>query len=743
MLLVLVLSVFLRLAVASDADLQLILDGVNEIYCNGCVPGVMVVFGNNSFPILSGTDNGQMFPIAAASRYGAGRVITASHDSLLSVRPGLVDSDRFLINSINWACNWTSSDVTGRKAAVLQGYSGATNLNNFLNNYTQYDSQILPFSSLSNLAVLKQFNVLIMQNMWQYTLEDNLIDIIKQYVSEGGSLVTAMTSWIADVNWDFYGNRLTRDAGMIWLSQYAFATSPNGNLNTSTALLVDTHSDLVIQNVLTILTNPEVEFPGSHNQQGGIIKNTIQHLPHDRIGELAALKNAISNLTAIIPSKENPVAWTPYNKFQVDTEFSMWAYVFDPQEVTAHPSSAIFPGAVNSTERVQTVAEISIPYRQFRTGLKIHGEDGPWGKFEKPEPNLQAVEGYSSHWYSTGSYAPPGTLVTVGLSAASNISAFTVRIGCHRDDLSDKTEWVRYPMIVMVKRISGASTTISSPFGGLIYISNVVSDEAIQILNVTVTGGVVSPSFFKGTTSVQEWRDTIRYFGAPWSEFVGERVVLSVPADVARTVEDPFELLVFWDDVINSISDFAGVVRSENYQRFVFDADIGGGYMHSGFPIMALLGSAGNSVNLTILRQNVGDNRGFFHELGHNHQWHEWTFEGGTEVTCNIFSMYVMNQFLGHPMPDTRPHILLPENLRRYITQYISEGINYPNFQRDYDRGLIFYYQLERIFGWAAYKEVFQRYRDLPGVNYQGTMMRSVTPGSLFFQLWCNAIFPN
>ncbi|OXA48028.1 TRPM8 channel-associated factor [Folsomia candida] len=555
MLLVLVLSVFLRLAVASDADLQLILDGVNEIYCNGCVPGVMVVFGNNSFPILSGTDNGQMFPIAAASRYGA-------------------------------------------------GYSGATNLNNFLNNYTQYDSQILPFSSLSNLAVLKQFNVLIMQNMWQYTLEDNLIDIIKQYVSEGGSLVTAMTSWIADVNWDFYGNRLTRDAGMIWLSQYAFATSPNGNLNTSTALLVDTHSDLVIQNVLTILTNPEVEFPGSHNQQGGIIKNTIQHLPHDRIGELAALKNAISNLTAIIPSKENPVAWTPYNKFQVDTEFSMWAYVFDPQEVTAHPSSAIFPGAVNSTERVQTVAEISIPYRQFRTGLKIHGEDGPWGKFEKPEPNLQAVEGYSSHWYSTGSYAPPGTLVTVGLSAASNISAFTVRIGCHRDDLSDKTEWVRYPMIVMVKRISGASTTISSPFGGLIYISNVVSDEAIQILNVTVTGGVVSPSFFKGTTSVQEWRDTIRYFGAPWSEFVGERVVLSVPADVARTVEDPFELLVFWDDVINSISDFAGVVRSENYQRFVFDADIGGGYMHSGFPIMALLGSAGNSVNLTILRQN-------------------------------------------------------------------------------------------------------------------------------------------
>ncbi|XP_035708338.1 TRPM8 channel-associated factor homolog [Folsomia candida] len=205
------------------------------------------------------------------------------------------------------------------------------------------------------------------------------------------------------------------------------------------------------------------------------------------------------------------------------------------------------------------------------------------------------------------------------------------------------------------------------------------------------------------------------YFGAPWSEFVGERVVLSVPADVARTVEDPFELLVFWDDVINSISDFAGVVRSENYQRFVFDADIGGGYMHSGFPIMALLGSAGNSVNLTIMRQNVGDNWGFFHELGHNHQWNEWTFEGGTEVTCNIFSMYVMNQFLGHPMPDTRPHILLPENLRRYITQYISDGINYPNFQRDYDRGLIFYYQLERIFGWAAYKEVFQRYRDLPG----------------------------
>lgn len=31
---------------------------------------------------------------------------------------------------------------------------------------------------------------------------------------------------------------------------------------------------------------------------------------------------------------------------------------------------------------------------------------------------------------------------------------------------------------------------------------------------------------------------------------------------------------------------------------------------------------------------------GLYHEMGHNRQKGEWTFEGCTEVTVNIFSLY-------------------------------------------------------------------------------------------------------
>ena len=53
--------------------------------------------------------------------------------------------------------------------------------------------------------------------------------------------------------------------------------------------------------------------------------------------------------------------------------------------------------------------------------------------------------------------------------------------------------------------------------------------------------------------------------------------------------------------------------------------------------------------NLIDRKALLKGNWGFFHELGHNHQERDWTFDGTVEVTCNWFSLYVFDKLCGIP----------------------------------------------------------------------------------------------
>lgn len=63
--------------------------------------------------------------------------------------------------------------------------------------------------------------------------------------------------------------------------------------------------------------------------------------------------------------------------------------------------------------------------------------------------------------------------------------------------------------------------------------------------------------------------------------------------------------------------------------------------MHAGNPVMA------NDVS-TFEMISVGKDLytevpwGFYHQLGHNHQDEKWTVQETVEVTCNIYSLYLM-----------------------------------------------------------------------------------------------------
>jgi hypothetical protein len=100
-----------------------------------------------------------------------------------------------------------------------------------------------------------------------------------------------------------------------------------------------------------------------------------------------------------------------------------------------------------------------------------------------------------------------------------------------------------------------------------------------------------------------------------------------------------------------------------------------------------------------------------YHELGHNHQHRDWTFGGTGEVTCNIFSLYMM---------ETRSGVvgghkaMAPDAIVRRKAKYVKDGRDFEVWKKDPFLALILYHEIKQAFGWEAYQKVFEEYRTLP-----------------------------
>jgi hypothetical protein len=126
---------------------------------------------------------------------------------------------------------------------------------------------------------------------------------------------------------------------------------------------------------------------------------------------------------------------------------------------------------------------------------------------------------------------------------------------------------------------------------------------------------------------------------------------------------------------------------------------------------MTHLDAAAQGTDLTRMKAGAW---GYFHELGHNHQSGDWTFDGTTEVTCNLFSLYLCQKLCGLP-PGTGHDAMTPAAKARRLGQYLNSDpeSRFDRWKADPFLALIMYDQLRAEFGWAAYKQVFAEYRDL------------------------------
>lgn len=360
------------------------------------------------------------------------------------------------------------------------------------------------------------------------------------------------------------------------------------------------------------------------------------------------------------------------------------------EQVKAHPAAEVFPGPVpENAKRITRNIEINTSAPGWHLGYRR-----------------------SLYWYSTGLYAVPGELITVTVPKDVVEKELYVRIGAHSDRLWRKTSWARAPEICRRFEIKQKETMAANAFGGLLYIE-APYDLKVGQITITIKGAVPAPYYVLGKTNTEKWRKTIRNHPGPWGELAGRKVIFTLPAKVLRTVDEPEELMIFWDGIMDRYAELLGRdPQRRRAERFVPDVQISAGYMHAGYPLMTMLDITTTMVDKQrIISNGHGGVWGLFHEIGHNHQNRDWTFRGTGEVTVNLFSLYIMDKVCD--VPDKGHPSITRQARKRNTERYFTDGCDFEKWKRDPFLALCMYMQLQEAFDWEPFTKVFKEYRTL------------------------------
>jgi hypothetical protein len=645
-------------------------------------PGSLALWGEGLVPLVIGSgDGGVKVPVLAMGTLGKGRFVAAGHGgytNLESVGPG---AQALLTRAGTWLLADRPGTIAGVSAAAAPWAKALARDGKDLKR------EDLTAKGLEGVALLV---------LGTPDLSPAQGDALMEFIERGGGVVVAQTGW----GWQQIKgglpmtqnalNRAFARAGLSWTDAIADETAPNGYALDPAALSAAQRSGLM--NASTALdalvkdTAPtsdkatKLDKRDRAQASAAVINAARTAQPTDTIllPRLATLLKERG--TDIVPRQGKPVRGTDglsrallaYDLSRLENQ--------KPEDVKAHPAATAFPG--------------SVP------------ESAP--RISRSTPIALSTPG----WHSLGLYAAPGEIITITRVGGEGQApkGLAARIGSHTDTLWHKDTWDRVPDIAMrVPLAADGPTRLASPFGGLIYID--VPDGRSGEATFKIEGAVDTPLFVLGKTTPEAWAAS-RAAPGPWAELASGKIIVTVPSALVRDLSDPVAVMTFWNQVADAAADLAKWPRErERAERYVADIQISAGYMHSGYPIMTHLDAAPDMVSVENLRAGTW---GLYHELGHNHQSGDWTFDGTGEVTVNLFSMYILETACEKPMGSG--HGALAQRAK-LIERHAAKGRSFDHWKSDPFLALVMYQQLREAFGWEAYKAVFETYRTLPNAE--------------------------
>ena len=617
------------------ADQSELLSGLDDADWGGW-SSLILPIGKWSFPLGRDTTDST---VVAASHVGRGKMIGLGHESWVA------QNHEFNFRAVEWVC--------GEAANVGLAYGAG---------FDHWEDELRDEGHSVHLSVtpddLSQVDCLLDEFWNGHDDADNLA--IEQFLLGGGGVIMGGHAWYwsysnSDVPHNYPGNKISKTTGLMVSSDWGY-------------------NDIDFE-IPDLIYTP-------HNAIRGIFADRVDGIELTE-EEAAIAYSSISDCTVMVPldflefwtplrELVNSTGWTviPYSTLWSSTGHELGA---DPvadvilrleealtqnlpaDQLPVHPSHTEFPGEVpsNATRISRTVS--------------INGT----------QSGLPSNFGYSgarsSLRMSTGLYAPPGEVITVSVSQDVSELGFWILIGAHTDGLWGKDVIKRHSKIYRYWWIDNTTTEIGNAFGGPIYAAIPAGSEFGEF-DMTISGAVRAPMFVLGETSDFEWIYSERENPAPWTELVSNNFIMTVPSSEIRNLNNPTELMDWWDEALEMEHELYGYLPWPRVERAVFDAQISAGWMHSGYPFMAHDLSVAGVVNSSYMSEN-GD-WGMFHELGHNHQWMPSTLPGTTETGCNFASVYLMEELVGvegHGAVD-------PVQRDSRMRSYFDDGSNIANW---------------------------------------------------------------
>ncbi|XP_062839385.1 TRPM8 channel-associated factor homolog [Anolis carolinensis] len=673
-------------------DLNSLLNGVTQFDMYDKIPSPLLIHGNLAFPVAV-SDSDETF--IGAAYYGRGRVVVASHEGLLNT-----DSmQTFLLNAIRWL-------MAGKGGKVGVG-------SDFYGVHSMLLQAMIPCELTSLQEGLSVYCC--------SAYSDDEMENIHEFVSEGGGLLIGAQAW----SWTY--------------------SHPN-----SSAI---------------------AQFPGNKilNKFGiGIVGKAIDYsneiFPAKQPGDESLNYNFRKMLSHFKEQVENDQPLHP--------PYSLWCKKLAQDSAAFLQIPAAKSSVFSSVHKhmVELVQHCGIPDIDANNPIDSNSDKAvlfylSWDlynavpEFQSLVPSLNqhftkhfpvetqtmwinATNNGKEAWRSTGMYVPPAKTATVVFSSTVLDANLQVQIGCHSDDLSNADQLQRPPVMVRRFQVKNARVEVSSLWGGLLYII-VPENSSLGSISITIEDATAAPYFRHGETSVYAWQNDIRHYASPWAELETENIILTVPSDDARKIDDPENLLTTWAQMMNAITELAAIPPVfPRPERIVTDVQIAAGWMHSGYPVMSNIGAMQSIVDMNTI-QTEGC-WGPIHELGHNQQQSGWEFPPHTtEATCNLWSVYVNETVLN--IPRDKAHSDLQPDLRKQrIEDYLQKGAQLKDFE--VFTALEPYLQLQEAFGWDAYKRIFaeyQRMTNIPSDNkskmnlwaetFSQTVHKNLAP---FFKVW-------
>lgn len=661
---------------------QLIRSGGGEIDFGKSVPGKIELTSPSAFPILQDA-KGNIIAAGGTSVSG-GRVVGYTHGSFLKAGPMFEQKSvaSLVQNSIRWA---------GKGSAPKVGlHPGVAELSDSL---TEAGFEVSVFRPAENGRPEVSVYCLIGHEV----LSDEEIEELSKFLANGKGLVTATTPWAFGEKFApfsiFPANQLTDSFGFQFvpsgvaskdlLAVGSGAASDGAPLETGGALAA---VERLIEN--------RAGFTGSFlTREIERIQSAKSLTGDDLVEFLAGLQRLNEAVGPIIPTLENPIV--PGEDLLVDAIVELETYFNEsafPGMMYAIPAAADYPGEVPyGAERVEHTLMIDGIYRGWLEGRNAAG----W----------QAKE-----MRPTGIYAPPGEVIKVTMPGKLADEGFEVVIGSYNGHLRNRDKWQRYPDWQISREVRGAVTEASSGLGGLVTI-RVPRGADEEEIPVTIEGGVKAPLYLHGETDLDEWKREIRDYPGPWAELASGRMIVAIPSEYIRNLDDPAAVMEVWDGLIEKSAELVRVDRNDyRAERIVFDRQTSAGAMHSSYPVAAHLDrSALQAVDAHSLKTE--GNWGFFHEYGHNHQHNLWALPGTGETTCNLWSVYLYEEYIGRNRNETH-RAIRPLDRKQRVNAYFEGGAK---FDPEWSvwTALETYLMVQEKFGWEPFQAVFEEYNQL------------------------------